>query len=190
MPRRLISGANQVPCSGASTVSSAPPCATSTPSVVIFTPRPPSGVQRACARLDPGRRDHLVGRVLAAGEEIAVQQLRAQRLRQAHQLRLVVGVAQEAVVGKPRRDERAGERAQRSCRRSRACRARRPRRSFRRARMQRQRSSPGCAGSGNAGSSQGANQVSSHSPCAADRRVGGDHHAAALVRIRRCAASP
>jgi hypothetical protein len=32
------------------------------------------------------------------------------------------------------------------------------------ARMQRQRSSPGCAGFGNASSSQGANQVSSHSP--------------------------
>ena len=164
MPRRLISGANQVPCSGASTVSSAPPCATSTPIVVIFTPRPPSGLQRSCASRDELPRDHLVGAVLAAGEEIAVQQLRSQRLRQPHQLRLVVGAVEEAVVGEPRRNERAGQRPQRSRRRSCARPGRRPRRSFRPRACSASAARPAAPGSGNAGSSQGANQVSSHSP--------------------------
>ena len=99
MPRRRLSGANQVPCSAASTVSSPPPCATSTPSVVIAMPRPPSGVQRACAARSsrPGSpgSPHPRGR---RGNR--PQQLGAQRLRHVHQALEIAAVAQVATCGR------------------------------------------------------------------------------------------
>ena len=105
-------------------------------------------------------------RILAAGEEIAVAAASSAAAPAALiSCAAIVGVAQVAVVGEPRRNERAGERLA-ACAPSITCvpgpstQAIVPS-----ARMQRQRSSPGAApDAGNAGSSQGANQVSSHSP--------------------------
>ena len=121
--------------------------------------------------------------ILAAGGEIAVQQQRgAQRLGQAHHLRAVAGVAEVPVVGKPRRNERAGDRHERQA-------------------VDRVRAGPVDPGHrpvcAHAAPAQfaGPRRVGKrivepgrepgHEPFApaADRRIGGNHHAAALVRI-------
>src|SRR5262245_29874690 len=75
-------------------------------------PPAPIGPGRRCQpllrRRDPGRRNHLEFGILPPGEEVSLQELRAQRLRQRHHPGAVAGVAQVRIVVQVRARNKSG----------------------------------------------------------------------------------